>query len=224
MDKLPDLLLVTIRTTTIFPLMLLAALFMGKRSVGELPVFDLLVVLTLGSVVGADIADPSIEHVHTAAAIVLIVLMERLVSWSAIRFRRFRRIVSFEPTVVVYRGKLLDQNIARIRYTIDNVLQMLRDRGVFDVSDVDLGIVEGNGNLTVLQKGMPYSFTLIVEGVVNDGTLRREGLSEEWLRGKLRERGISSFQEVFYASISSDGTLHVSRKHEDRTKAPRFRH
>lgn len=224
MEKLPDLWLVTMRTTTIFPLMLLAALFMGKRSVGQLPVFDLLVVLTLGSVVGADIADPQIEHVHTAAAIVLIVMMERIVSWAAIRFRRFRRIVSFEPTVVVYRGKLLDRNIAHIRYTIDNVLQMLRDKGVFDPSLVDLAIVEGNGALTVLHKESPFSSTVIVDGVVNEETLRRESVNEEWLKRKLQERGIASFDEVFYASVSSDGSMHVSRKQEDRSKAPRFRH
>jgi uncharacterized membrane protein YcaP (DUF421 family) len=58
LNEFSDLWLVTLRVSSIFPLMLLAALFMGKRSVGELPVFDLLVVLTLGSVVGADIADP----------------------------------------------------------------------------------------------------------------------------------------------------------------------
>ncbi|HZG57614.1 DUF421 domain-containing protein [Paenibacillus sp.] len=214
MHPFADLWLVVSRATTAFPLMLLAALFMGKRSVGELPVFDLLVVLTLGSIVAADIVDPRIDHAHTAAAIVMVVVLERLFSWAAVRFRRFRMVTSFEATVVVYEGKLLSRNIGSIRYTVDNVLQMLRDKGVFDLGLVQMAIVEGNGKLTVLRRGEPYSFTVVVEGVVNDEPLRRQGLSREWLEQRLREQGIASVDDVFYAALSEDGALRASRRGE----------
>ncbi|WP_309121635.1 DUF421 domain-containing protein [Paenibacillus sp.] len=224
MHQFADLWMVVGRTTTIFPLMLLAALFMGKRSVGELPVFDLLVVLTLGSIVAADIVDPRIDHAHTAASIVMVVLLERLVSWAAVRYRRFRLVTSFEPTVVVYRGKLLDRNIGSIRYTIDNVLQMLRDKGVFDVSRVEMAIVEGTGQLTVLEHGQPFSYTLVVEGVVNEDSLRAQGKSVAWLEEQLRAQGAGSLGDVFYASLGSDGRLSVSRRRESEAGVPRFRH
>lgn len=57
---------------------------MGRRSIGELPVFDFLVILILGAVVGADIADPNIEHLHTAVAIVLIGGLQMLIAKWAI--------------------------------------------------------------------------------------------------------------------------------------------
>ncbi|WP_158299541.1 YetF domain-containing protein [Paenibacillus antri] len=224
MHQFADLWIVVGRTSTIFPLMLLAALFMGKRSVGELPVFDLLVVLTLGSIVAADIVDPRIDHAHTAASIVMVVLLERLVSWAAVRYRRFRLVTSFEPTVVVYQGKLLDRNIGSIRYTIDNVLQMLRDKGVFDVSRVEMAIVEGTGKLTVLERGQPFSYTLIVEGIVNEDSLRVHGKSMAWLEEQLRAQGIESLGDVFYASFGSDGRVSVSRRRESEAGVPRFRH
>lgn len=72
MDILSDSMKVLGRIVTILPLMLCMALFMGRRSIGELPVFDFLVILSLGAVVGADIADPEIEHIHTAVAIIAI--------------------------------------------------------------------------------------------------------------------------------------------------------
>jgi len=218
-----DLWTVFSRTTTIFPLMLLAGLFMGKRSVGELPVFDLLVVLTLGSIVAADIADPRIDHAHTMAAIVMIVLLERLGSWAALRFRRFRLVTSFEPTVVVYRGKLLAGNIGSIRYTVDNVLQMLRDKGIFDIGRVEMAIVEGTGKLSVLEHGQPHSYTIVVEGVVNEDSLRWQGKSREWLEERLREQGVDSVKDVFYASLGSDGTLTVSGKNESGSGLRPFR-
>lgn len=76
-DLLKDLLLVGWRVLTILPLLLVITLFMGKRAVGELPVFDFLVIITLASVVGADIADPNINHLPTIFAIIVIALLQK---------------------------------------------------------------------------------------------------------------------------------------------------
>lgn len=66
METVKEILVVYGRIITILPLLLVVTLFMGKRSIGEMPVFDFLIIITLGAVVGADIADPKIEHLHTA--------------------------------------------------------------------------------------------------------------------------------------------------------------
>lgn len=62
MELWKELGIVTMRIATLFPLLLGVTLFMGRRSIGELPVFDFLIILALGSVIGADIANPQIEH------------------------------------------------------------------------------------------------------------------------------------------------------------------
>lgn len=149
MELVKDLLLVAGRIVTIFPLLLAIALFMGKRSIGELPVFDFLVVIALGAVVGADIADPKIEHIHTGFAIILIGLMQRIVSILAIKYRKFGKLITFEPTVVISNGNLLEQNLRKVRYSIDNILQMLRENDVFHLDEVKLAVLESNGRLTV---------------------------------------------------------------------------
>lgn len=97
METVKELLLVAGRIVTIFPLILLTTLYMGKRSIGELPVFDFLVIISLGAVVGADIADPNIEHLHTSFAIVLIGIIQRTVSYLVIRSRKFGKWITFEP-------------------------------------------------------------------------------------------------------------------------------
>lgn len=105
METVKELLLITGRIATIFPLILIVTLYMGKRTIGELPVFDFLVIIALGAVVGANIADPKIEHLHTFFAIVLIGLMQRAVSSLAIRLRKFGKWITFEPTVVVHQDR-----------------------------------------------------------------------------------------------------------------------
>ncbi|WP_270565637.1 DUF421 domain-containing protein [Clostridium beijerinckii] len=228
MEMLKELSILLGRIVTIFPLMLAIALYMGKRSIGELPIFDFLVIIILGAVVGADIADPQIEHIHTAVAIVLIGIFQKVVSILKIKYRKFGHIITFEPTVVIWDGQFIVPNLKEIRYSIDNVLQMLRENDVFGISDVHLGIVEANGKLSVLKKVnkaeltvedmnitgkvVSLSYPIVVDGKVHRDTLAKLNLSESWLREQLKNNKINSLEEVFFASVNMKKELHISLK------------
>lgn len=223
-----ELLIVGARIFTIIPLMLFMALCMGKRSIGELPVFDFLIMIILGSVVGADIAEPQIPHIHTAVAIVLIGIVQWLVSKAAIKYRKLGHLITFEPTIVVQDGKLIFKNLKRIRYSIDNILQMLREKDVFDISEVHLGIIEANGRISVLKKDdkspvthedmkLPkqsevISYPVIIEGKIYSEVLEKLKLSEDWLQKQLENMNMNNMEEIFFASINDKKELHVSLK------------
>ena len=240
MELIKDMLLVTGRIYTIYPLMLIAALFMGRRSIGEMPVFDFLVVLSLGSVVGADIADPNIEHIHTAVAIVMIAIMQRIVSSLSLRFRRFGKLVTFEPVIVVHQGQFLTNNLRNIRYSIDNVLRMLRTEGIFDVSEVEVAILEGSGKLTVQKRadsrqptagqlglsvaGSGIAIPVILDGWIDEVALRRSGISEAALLEGVRQAGAAHVRDVYFASVNGSGGLHVSLRWNKATEPPEIRH
>ena len=226
MELIKELLLVTGRILTIIPLMLVVALYMGKRSIGELPVFDFLVVITLGAVVGADIADPEIPHIHTAVAIVLIGLFQKIVSKAVIKHRKLGHLITFEPTIVIQDGKLIIKSLKRLRYSVDNVLQMLREKGVFDISNVHLGIIEANGRISILKKNSKavvtledmnltkksaaISYAVIIEGKIYVDVLEKLNLNELWLREQLSAINIMETEEVFFASVNDKNELHIS--------------
>jgi uncharacterized membrane protein YcaP (DUF421 family) len=216
------------RIITILPLMLAITLFMGKRSIAELPVFDFLVIIILGAVVGADIADPEIPHIHTGAAIVIIGVFHRLISKLKIRYRKFGHLITFEPTIVIQDGKFIVNNMRKIRYSIDNILQMLREKDIFAVNDVHLGIVEANGNISVLKmpdkaevtnedlnltkKSCSIAYTVIVDGKINNDVLIKMELSNSWLMEQLVNLGIKDEKDVFYGSINDKKELQISLK------------
>ena len=226
MDILKEFAVLLVRIVTIIPLMLIITLYMGKRSIAELPVFDFLVIIILGAVVGADIADPEIPHIHTAGAIILIGIFHRIVSKLKIKYRKFGHLITFDPTIVIQDGKFIVKNLRSIRYSIDNVLQMLREKDIFDISDVHLGIIEPNGNISVLKKvtkteitiedlnlsksTSSMSYTVIVDGVVYTDILKKLNLSEYWLKHQLTNLGVKSVSEIFYASVNTKNELHVS--------------
>ena len=235
MDLVNELLLVAGRILTILPLMLFVALYMGKRSIGELPVFDFLVIITLGAVVGADIADPSVPHIHTAVAIVLIGLFQRLVSKIAIKYRKIGHLITFEPTIVIQDGNFIVKNLKKQRYSIDNVLQMLREKNIFDISDVHLGIIEANGRLSILKKDSKASVTIedldlvkkassisypvIIDGKVYKEVLEKLNLNELWLNQQLLNANIKEVKEVFFASVNDKNEIHISSKNFMKDKA-----
>ncbi|WP_373229415.1 DUF421 domain-containing protein [Cohnella sp.] len=228
MEMLKDLFLVAGRIVTIFPLMLMVALYMGKRSIGELPVFDFLIIIALGAVVGADIADPKIEHLHTAVAIILIGLLQRGVSVLAIKVRKFGKWITFEPTVVVHNGNILILNLQKVRYSIDNILQMLREKDIFNVEEVELAVLEANGKLTVhkkplktavtvedlglikKQKGLAYP--LILDGNVSEKVLSYMNKDMVWLESQLHAKGVNK-EDVIFASIDENFELFVSQSY-----------
>ena len=183
-----DMFLIFGRIVTIIPLLLFMTLFMGKRAIGELPVFEFLIVLILGALVGADIADPDIEHLPTAIAIIAIAIFQRIVANWKLSNRKIGRLLTFEPTVVLQDGKFIHKNVRKIRYSIDNILQMLREKDIFDINEVESAIIEANGAISVLKKAHKNTVTredmnitkptssislpVIIEGTIYSDVLR----------------------------------------------------
>ncbi len=220
---LSEMLTVLLRIITIFPLLLVITLYMGKRSIGEMPVFDFLIIITLASVTGADIADPSVSHAHTAWALVIIGLFQRFVSRVSIRWRTLGKKITFEPTMVIANGKFLPENMKKIRYSIDNVLGMLREKGNFHIGQVKQAIIESNGQLSVLSansagedkdKGDELSFPLILDGKIDQKTLKECGITADWLATVLRKKGIYRTEDVFFAAVDQQKKLYVTRQKE----------
>ncbi|MRX54229.1 DUF421 domain-containing protein [Bacillus idriensis] len=218
------------RIVTILPLALFATVYMGKRSIGELPVFDFLVILTLGAVVGADIADPKINHIYTAIAIIAIALLQKFTATWKIKNRKIGRLLTFEPTIVIYQGQFLVNKMKKIQYSIDNILQMLREQQIFNVKDVELAIVEANGYLSVklypekenarvehtlpqpnvLNKGIDVP--VVIDGEIYGKILYSRNLNESWLYEELERKDIFDVKDVFYAAVNDMNELHVSMK------------
>ncbi|TWI54644.1 DUF421 domain-containing protein [Halalkalibacter nanhaiisediminis] len=219
------------RILTIFPLLLATALIMGKRSIGELPIFDFLVIITLASVTGADIADPNINHIHTAFAIIAIGLFQKFVALLLINKRKIGKWITFEPTVVVKDGQMLVKNIKAIRYSIDNILQMLRQKDIFDIAEVQLAIIESNGDISVqkkpekstpliedlgiTKKSSGISYPVIIEGVIREEVLKDLRLTKEALRKRLQDEGIIRIDSIFLCTINDEGDLHLAYSRND---------
>lgn len=240
MDIVMDGFKVILRIVTILPFMLAIVLYMGKRSIGELPVFDFLVILVFGAVVGADIADPKINHIHTVIAMIAIALLQKLIIKLKLKHQKVGKLLTFEPTVVMYRGKFLEENMGHIKYSIDNILQMLREKNVFHTPDVELAIVESNGKLSVklypdkesvvrkdlsiYKPGNNFEIPVVLDGKIQRDLLQRLDKSESWLMEQLEKAGELSLDSVFYAGVNAKSEIFISKKQPTSSDVPPFKH
>lgn len=225
-------LLIFLRIISIMALLLFCTLIiMGKRPIGELPVYDFLSIIVIGAVVGADIADPKIKHLPTAFAVVIIALLQRIISIISVKNKKFRKLVNFEPTVVIYDGQLLHKNIAKINYTVDEILMLLREKDVFDLDKIAYSIIEQNGNLSVLKKSQYEALTpnlmniytpenslhtvIIFEGKLQIKNLVKTKYSEQYIEDKIKKQGYRNIGEIFFASIDKNGNMNISPYNQD---------
>ncbi|MEB1808711.1 MAG: DUF421 domain-containing protein [Bacillaceae bacterium] len=235
-DVLRESVIILARILTIFPLFLMVTIYMGKRSLGEMPIFDFLIIITLSNVIGADIADPTVDHIYTYLAVIVIPLLQKSVARLLISNRKLGKKLTFEPTLVIQDGKVLVENLRRIQYTIDNVLQMLRQKDIFDITEVKVAIIEGNGQMSVMKqenkmevtiedmnlekKSVSLALPLIVEGEVYEDILTYLGLDRSWLIKELQKRSIPNVDRIFFASINQNQELHISLKKEQQHMPP----
>ncbi|MCT2537766.1 DUF421 domain-containing protein [Aquibacillus koreensis] len=240
MDTAKEILIVLGRIITIYPLLLMVTIYMGKRAIGELPIFDFLIILSLGSIVGADIADPDIKHIHTAVAIIALGIFQRIVAKWKMSNRKLGRLITFEPTIVVKDGKILANNLKNIHYSVDNILQMLRQKDVFDLKDVEIAIIEANGSISVYKKHANQNLTkgdlgisdshsgialpVMMEGNIYHDVLKQFHVNQTWLTQQLRMKQIYDTNEVLFASINHNLELHVSLRHEKNMIVPKLYH
>jgi len=226
-------LVVAFRIVSIMILLLFSTLFiMGKRPIGELPVFDFLSIIVLGSVVGADIADPNSNHLLIAVAIIVLSILQRIVSVVNLKCSKLRKVLNFEPTVVIHNGQIVYKNLKKINYTMDELSMLLREKDIFSLEQVSYAIIEASGKISVLkksgyetvslqdmklptsQKGLPYK--IILEGKFDDKNIKIINTSKEEVMQKLKEKGFSNFEDIFYASMDMYKNIVVCEYYDEK--------
>jgi uncharacterized membrane protein YcaP (DUF421 family) len=142
---------IALRTAVVYVLMLVMIRVMGKRTIGNLTAFDMLVALIMGDLAG----DAIYGDVSLAKAFVAVLTLSGLHfvnSWLAYRQPRFGRLVEGTPTTIVENGRLQMDGLRRERMSEQEVLAELRLAGVDDLKEVRLARVENDGQVSVLHE------------------------------------------------------------------------
>lgn len=219
---------VMLRTLGAFLAILILTRFLNKEQVGQLTFYEYVTGITIGSMAGTIAIDTEVKFLPDLLGLVLWCFLTYMMGYLALVSRPARKLLEGQPTIVVHNGKILEENMAKLRYNVDDLLMQLRNKNAFNLHDVEFAVLEPNGQLSVLLKsqkrpitpedlGLPtqyegMSWDLISDGEILKDNLQKINLSEQWLRDELGKQGIFDLREVLYASIDSKGNLYVDKK------------
>ena len=141
-----------IRTFIIYCFVSLCVRIMGKRQLGQLQPGELVITILISEIAATPITDTNQPILNTAVSLMLLVSFEIINSLIARKSLKFRYASDGKPITLIKNGKLRQDNLKELRFTIDEVLSALRQKDIFDISEVEYAVVETNGTLSVLLK------------------------------------------------------------------------
>ena len=151
---------IIIRTLILYIIVVTAVRIMGKRQIGELQPTELVITILLSEVASIPMEDPEIPIINSLIAIFLLVAFEIIVSVISMKSNRLRGIIQGNAVVVIRNGKIDQKELKRLRFTVDDILESLRQKDVFDINEVQYAVAETNGSLSVLLKDECKTVTL----------------------------------------------------------------
>lgn len=219
------------RTTFAFITLMILARLMGKKQISQLTFFHYVTGITIGSIAADIAAQSETPFMNGAIGLIWWALLTIFVNYLTLKSRKARKLFDDSPTIVIHRGKISEQGMKKGRITLNDLNMMLREQSIFAVADVNYAILETNGQLSVMKKSAQEAATrkdvkapsnepkYIPTEIISDGKLIKENLTElklteEWVYEQLKKNGFSKVDQVYYAEILTDGTLHIDQRTE----------
>ena len=145
--------IVFIRAVIIYVAVIIALRLMGKRQIGEMTPHELVITILVSQVAIIPLQDNSMPLANMIIPILIFISLEIIVSALSMKSLGFRNLIQGKPIFVIKNGKLDEKQLKRLRLTVDDLTDALREKGFFDISEVQDAVVETNGTVSVLPKG-----------------------------------------------------------------------
>ena len=224
------MLIAFVRTIILYILVVAALRIMGKRQIGQLQPSELVVAMMISELASIPMENVGTPLVNGVIPILTLMIAEATFSFLTLKSKRVRKMISGSPTILIEKGRVLEKEMERLRYNIDDLMEELRTNGYANLLDVEYAILETNGMLSIIPKsnkrpvtpsdlelsieyeGLP--FLLIADGIVNQEALKSANLTEDWLTERLKAFQISNTKDVFIACLDTAGNLFVQKKYQ----------
>jgi uncharacterized membrane protein YcaP (DUF421 family) len=144
---------ILLRTVAVYLVILVGLRLAGKREIGQLTVFDLVVLLLISNAVQNAMVGPDTSLVGGLLAAVVLLLVNTLVSRLGLKWPRLRHWVEGTPTLLVLHGEVIPEHLRREGVDEDILSAALREHGIADISEVEMAVLETDGSISVVPIG-----------------------------------------------------------------------
>ncbi|MBR5314616.1 MAG: DUF421 domain-containing protein [Clostridia bacterium] len=204
------------KTVIIYLFLLVAVRLMGKRQLGDLELSEFVVTIMLSELAVLPLANKNVSLWHAIGHILVLIFLESFVSYLSLKNRKIKKLVGGAPSILINKGRLDKKEMTRLRFGLDELMSQLRQKDIYDISDVEYAILEENGQMSVIpkmgsrsvslddmgikkeEKGMVH--VLIADGELSEFNLSLTGHSHRWLKTQLKKNGCK-MKDVFLMTV-----------------------
>lgn len=210
-----DFLIVIYRTVFFYLFIIIVFRLMGKREIGQLSIQDLVISIIMSELVAMSIENRNDSMFLTIIPVAILVMLEILFSYISLKSNKFRNILEGKPSLIISQGKINFNEMVKERYTLDDLLLELRNKGVKNIEDIEYAILENDGRLSIFK----YNFLklktsnplpLILDGIIQKDTLKYLKKDEKWVKDILNKKGVDQ-KNVFYAFYKNNDTYIIKK-------------
>ena len=207
-----DTLIIVLRTFIGYLILIVLMKFMGKREIGQLSLFDLLILLTIVDIMVVGIENYEINYLYSVVPMVFMAIIQKIVALISLKKVKFRELMDGKVSIIIENGKINIKEMKKNGYNMDDLYCQLRGKDVVSPSEVSYGILETNGKLSVfLKKDYPdMVLPLIVSGTPQEDVIKKCNLNLDMITGIVKANGYKDVKEVYGLNIINGMFVFVS--------------
>lgn len=199
--------MIAIHVFIIYVYLIVLLRFLGKKEYGQLTVFDLCLFLIISEILTMSLEKPLGESFDGFIATFVLVALDKIGSSITMKNKHIRDFLDGKPTYIIFKGKLIQENMNKCKLNIDDLCQYLRMQQVYSLSQVEYALLERNGELSIVLKKdsiVKHIEPVIVDGKIIHSVLKQLGYDENWLIKELKKYHCDDYSKVLYCMIEKE--------------------
>lgn len=225
-----ELLDVTFRAISSLITLFLVTKMLGKKQVSQLSLFDYVIGISIGNFAAEMTINLESKEINGIWAVVLFGLFAYLISYITMKSIVLRRFFMGTPTILIQDGKILQENLKKMKFDINDMLEEIRSAGYFDLSQVEYAVLEANGQVSILPKPEYRPITpsdmkikvnkeglccnAIIDGKIMHNNLKNINKDEKWLMNQLKVKGYSDLSKILLVTIDINEKVVIYERNE----------
>lgn len=223
-----SMLVVFTRTLILYALVVVIMRLMGKRQIGQLQPFELVIAIMISELAAVPMENTGIPLMHGIIPIITLLIAQLALSYIGMKSVKARALICGKPSILIENGKIRESQLKKEMFTLNDLLEQLRIKNIPNIADVEFAILETDGQLSIIPKSQKrplnpedlsintkyegLSLDLIIDGNINYDNLSYARLDTDWLQKELSAFGINNIDDILFASLDSKGGLYFQTK------------
>ena len=199
------------KTIVLYFYIILCYRIMGKKEVGKLSIIDLIVSILIAEIAAMSIEEENRSIWMSIVPIFILVLVQIALSYVTLKNSKIRDFIDGKAKVIINNGKVDFKQMQKLRYSLDDLISQLREQQVKNIMDVKYAILENNGKLSIFTDDSIYPMPVILDGIIDYGTLKNMKKDKSGIDKLLKDNHVS-LSEVFYLFYTKDKTYIIKKQ------------